>query len=59
MPTLLFNTNKALPNNKTFYFLPHKLEIHFLPPVSSEGLKADEMKEKVFTIMTKYYVEHT
>lgn len=59
VPTLLFNTNKALPNNKTFYFLPHKLEIHFLPPVSHEGLKADEMKDKVFSIMKKYYEEHT
>lgn len=59
VPTLLFNTNKALPNNKTFYFLPHKLEIHFLAPVSTDGLKADEMKDKIFNIMTQYYVEHS
>jgi 1-acyl-sn-glycerol-3-phosphate acyltransferase len=58
VPTLLFNTNKALPNNKSFYFLPHKLEIHFLPPVSTDDLKSDELKDKVFNIMTQYYVEH-
>jgi 1-acyl-sn-glycerol-3-phosphate acyltransferase len=55
VPTLLFNTNKAMPNNKFFYFLPHKLSIHFLPPVSTEGLKSDELKDKVFQIMTNYY----
>jgi 1-acyl-sn-glycerol-3-phosphate acyltransferase len=58
IPTLLFNTNKAMPNNRTFYFLPHKLEIHFLPPVSTDGLTADELKDKVFEIMYNYYESH-
>ncbi len=55
VPTLLFNTKKAMPNNKVFYFLPHKLSIHFLPPVSVQGLNSDELKDKVFSIMTNYY----
>lgn len=58
IPTLLFNTNKAMPNNRSFYFLPYKLEIHFLPPVSPEGLTADELKNKVFEIMYNYYQSH-
>lgn len=58
IPTLLFNTNKAMPNNRAFYFLPYKLEIHFLPPVSPEGLTADELKNKVFEIMYYYYQSH-
>jgi 1-acyl-sn-glycerol-3-phosphate acyltransferase len=34
----MFNTKKVLPMGKTFYFWPHKLEIHFLPavPVNDE-----------------------
>ena len=42
---------------KTFYFWPHKLEIHFLPAVvvtDSESFTA--LKEKVFTIMKDHYV---
>ena len=42
---------------KTFYFWPHKLEIHFLPavPVNDEG-SYSALKEKVFTIMKDHYV---
>jgi len=59
IPTLIFNTKKALPANKPFYFLPHKLEMHFLPPVNPNVLTAEALKEKVFTIMKDYYVEHS
>jgi 1-acyl-sn-glycerol-3-phosphate acyltransferase len=57
IPTLLFNTRKVLPPNKTFFFSPHKLEMHFLPPVPTEGLPAKELKQKVFEIMWNYYKE--
>lgn len=59
IPTLLFNTKKVLPPNKSFFFSPHKLEMHFLPPVDSAGLQAKELKEKVFDIMWNYYKEHS
>jgi len=58
IPVLIFNTKKALPLNKSFFFLPHKLEMYFLQPVSPEGLTSEVLKEKVFTIMKEYYVQH-
>lgn len=58
IPCLIFNTKKALPVDKSFYFLPQVLEIHFLPPVSPEGLATDALKEKVFEIMKAYFVRH-
>lgn len=58
IPTLIFNTRKALPVNKPFFFLPTKLEMHFLPPVDPAGLTADQLKEKVFNIMKEYYTAH-
>jgi 1-acyl-sn-glycerol-3-phosphate acyltransferase len=58
IPALIFNTRKALPVNKSFYFLPHKLEMHFLEPVSPQGMDYDQLKEKIFTIMKDHYVQH-
>lgn len=55
MPALLFNTKKILPPDKGFYLNPHKIEMHFLPPVSSENISSKELKEKVFRIMWDYY----
>ena len=55
IPTLIFNTKKALPINKSFYFLPHKLEMHFLEPVTPGTNTVDQLKEKVFAIMKDYY----
>jgi 1-acyl-sn-glycerol-3-phosphate acyltransferase len=58
IPALIFNTKKALPVNKSFYFMPHRLRMHFLPPVSPAGLSADQLKEKVAGIMKEYYLQH-
>lgn len=58
IPSLIFNTKKALPVHKSFYFLPHQLRIHFLEPVQPEGLTADQLKEKVFQLMKDYYVNN-
>jgi 1-acyl-sn-glycerol-3-phosphate acyltransferase len=55
IPTVVFNTKKVLPVHKTFYMLPHKLEMHFLPPVDSDDLSSKELKEKVFKTMWDYY----
>ena len=51
MPVLLFHTAKVLPANKFFYVYPHRLEMHFLPPISPEGMNTEELKEKVFEKM--------
>jgi len=58
IPAILFNTKKALPFGKPFYFLPTKLEIHFLEPVSAKGKSANELKEEVYTIMENYIIAH-
>lgn len=58
IPTLIFNTRKALPVNKPFFFLPVKLEMHFLPPVDPAGLTSEQLREKVFNIMKDYYTAH-
>lgn len=55
IPTLLFHTKTVLPPNKFFYLVPHRLEMHFLPPVASTGISAKELKEKIFTQMWDYY----
>lgn len=56
IPAVIFNTAKALPANKFFYFLPASLKIHFLAPVSIDGLTAEALKNKVYQIMYDYYV---
>ncbi len=58
IPAVIFNTKKALPVNKPFYFLPHKLEIHFLAPIETGNLNSDQLKEIVFTTMQNYYLQH-
>ncbi len=56
IPTLLFNTNKVMPVSKGFYFLPAKMEMHFLPAVAAEkGTDYELLKEKVYALMEEYY----
>lgn len=56
LPALIFNSRKVLPPKKSFYFWPHPVEMHFLPPIEPNGLKVDELREKVFSIMKEYYL---
>jgi len=53
IPALIFHTSKVLPR-KTFFFWPHKVEMHFLPPVPVENKTAQELKEEVFALMKNY-----
>ena len=55
MPCVIFGTREAMPN-KGMFLLPIRLRMHFLPPVSSEGMKSVPLKNKVFEIMKEYYV---
>lgn len=55
LPVIMFNTQKALPLGKPFFMLPYKLQMHFLPPVSSENITHTALKEKLFTMMWNYY----
>lgn len=59
LPTLLFNTKKVLPPEKTFYFWPSKMEIHFLPPIEiMPDDSIEELKQRVFTIMSEHYTSN-
>ncbi len=57
LPCILTGTKKALPSEKAFYLMPHKLGIHVLPPVESNGLTVKDLKNKVFEIMKTEYVK--
>jgi 1-acyl-sn-glycerol-3-phosphate acyltransferase len=52
-PAVIFYTSKVLPR-KPFFFWPHKIEIHFLPPVAVENKSAQQLKEEVFGMMKNY-----
>ena len=59
IPSVIFNAKKVLPPEKPFYFWPHKLRMHFLPPVESVREESySDLKEKVFSIMKEYYVKN-
>lgn len=54
IPTILMNTKKALPFEKTFFFWPTRFEIHFLPPVASAEKTTQDLKDEVYKIMENY-----
>ena len=55
IPAVIFNTKKALPLHKTFFFRPQRLHMHFLEAVPVGNLTAVELREKVFAVMSGYY----
>ena len=57
LPAVIFYSRKVLPH-KTFYFWPHKVEMHFLEPISPEGLTVESLKQKVFDAMFAHYVKY-
>jgi len=59
IPALIFNTRKIMPGGKIFYFRPHRLSMHFLPPVApAPDDTVETLKQKVFDIMRDYYAAH-
>jgi len=58
LPAVIFNTKAVMPPEKTFYYWPAKVEMHFLPPVSVAGKTAQAVKEEVFELMKAYYLTH-
>jgi 1-acyl-sn-glycerol-3-phosphate acyltransferase len=58
IPGIIFHTRKVLPASKPFFLMPHKLEMHFLPPVPVvAGDTAESLKNKVYKIMLDYFVK--
>jgi 1-acyl-sn-glycerol-3-phosphate acyltransferase len=58
IPAVIFNTKKVLPLHKTFYFWPHRIEMHFLEEIPVANQSADEMKSRVFEVMKAYYEKY-
>jgi 1-acyl-sn-glycerol-3-phosphate acyltransferase len=59
IPAVIFNTKNVLPVNKTFYLWPGKIEMHFLPPVETDNLTTETLKEKIYDIMSAYYEKYS
>jgi 1-acyl-sn-glycerol-3-phosphate acyltransferase len=55
IPSFIFYTAKVLPR-RVFFFWPHKVEMHFLPPVPAENKSSQQLKEEVFVIMKNYLI---
>ncbi len=59
VPAILFNTKQALPANKTFFFWPTEIELHFLPPLNvSTTDNYETLKHHLHQLMSSYYVTH-
>lgn len=58
IPAVIFNTRKALPAKKSFFYRPVKTEIHFLEPIEVNSQDAEQLKETSFNTM-KNYMEST
>ena len=58
IPAIIFNTKKALPVNKVFYFWPYRLYMDFLEPIPVNGQTSEQLRDKVFGIMKDYYTQH-
>ena len=56
IPAVIFYTSIVLPRNKTFYFWPHKVEMHFLPPLQVQGRTVEDIKNEAFEKMKQYYL---
>ena len=58
LPAVIFYTKLVLPQHKSFYFWPHRVEMHFLPPHYPDHKTAQELKAEVYEEMKKYYTAH-
>jgi len=58
VPAVIFHTTKVLPAKKTFFFWPHKIEMHFLPAINVDNKTTQQLKEETFNIMKDYYLQH-
>lgn len=50
IPAVIFHSAEILPR-KPFFFWPRPIEMHFLPPIPSQGKTVQALKEEVFSAM--------
>lgn len=58
LPAVLFHTTRVMPRNKTFFFWPRPVEMHFLDPIASTGKTVETLKAETHAIMEAYYVQN-
>ena len=60
VPAILIGTKSMLPSDKSFFFWPGKITMHFMEPISpSKFNSASEMKEYVFKLMWEEIIRQT
>ena len=56
MPALIFNSRKVMPEKPVFSLFPHRMAMHFLPPVNiAPDDTVESLKQTLFTVMSNYY----
>ena len=58
IPVVLLNTKKILPARPILYFTPGKIDMHILPAIFPKGHTKDSLKQAVYDVMAKYYLEN-
>jgi 1-acyl-sn-glycerol-3-phosphate acyltransferase len=59
IPMVIFNSRRANPPDKTFYLMPVKLKMYFLPETQVvAGEPVDLLKAKVFEQMKNFILQH-
>lgn len=61
IPALIFHTGAILPHDRPGWAWPHRIHLHFLPPIETRGLGLDDLgplKEMVHSQMESYYIQH-
>jgi len=59
LPAIIFNSKKVLPQ-KSFFFWPAKIQLHYLKPVSQKDFSsAEQLKAAVFNMMKEYYLKNS
>lgn len=61
IPGIIFNTGKILPHNRNFWARPMVIRFDFLEAIPTKGLTMEDLpalKERVYGLMTDYYVAH-
>ena len=59
IPMVIFNSRRANPSDKTFYLMPVRLYMDFLPVISPlQGETVEQFKGRVFDTMKVYIQQH-
>jgi 1-acyl-sn-glycerol-3-phosphate acyltransferase len=59
IPMIISNSRKANPPDKSFYLMPVKLKMEFLPEVEViPGETVEQIKARVFELMKNFIVQH-